>query len=163
MSMSTDMSIGIHHNDCVICLQGAIEEIIIRTSCCSKSTHQTCLNLWLNERNGRGMCPYCRAQLRPSLHILDGTMIPWDPLGYIHITTGTGQCDIELQSLSPLVLGLEPVIHKCLYHEMEKHITDNFITSGHLIILTNEEGNYFDAVNIPVGWVVRVRPFLMTQ
>ena len=39
---------------------------------------------------------------------------------------------------------------------METHVSDGQISDGCVIILTNGEGEYFDALNIPPGWALRV-------
>jgi hypothetical protein len=90
------------------------------------------------------------------LTLYDDTEIEYrwrNPRGHIKITTGNGQCNIELQCND--ADAQEPPIHKCPYQQMED-MPDDFITNGHLIILTNEDGNYFDAINIPVGWMLCV-------
>lgn len=155
--------------ECVICLQGTSEnEMIIKITCCKKPIHQTCLDSWLNEYNSRGRCPHCRHRLRPvrgipnimidrDLNVYDDTEIAyrWNhPRGTINITSGNGNCDVSIQSHDIFVQP--PIIHKCSYSDMEDNIPNEFIAEGHVIVLTNEDGDYFDTVNIPSGWMLCV-------
>jgi len=73
------------------------------------------------------------------------------PRGYIHVDSGNG-CVVSVEMLDDI---LAPIVHMCPYNLME-HIPSSFITDGHVVILTNEEGNFFDAINIPVGWLLSV-------
>lgn len=161
---------------CVICLEAEAEtEALIQLTCCRKHIHQLCLDLWLNQSTSQGRCPHCRHQLRDRGH--SSSLDNWNPVtmdeeidhiwnnprGYINITTGTGAstgigagyCDIQTQSQSQSAM-LAPIIHKCPYYTMENSVPNDFITAGHIIVLVDENGNYFDIVNIPVGWILCV-------
>lgn len=154
--------------ECMVCLQS---DNVIQTVCCRGPVHQSCLDKWLDSSSGN--CPHCRCRLRSPRGIpqdlglglalgqgfdtdaLDDSEIEdrWsNPRGYIHIATGHGHCDIHMETDT----ALEPIVHKCPFQSMEDQIPDQFITDGHVIVLTNEEGNYFDTINIPVGWMVSV-------
>ena len=39
---------------------------------------------------------------------------------------------------------------------METQVSDSLITDGCVIVLTNDEGEFFDVLNIPTGWMLRV-------
>lgn len=140
---------------CLICLQENEDENL--TKCCKKHIHHECLNRWLNDRQSRGRCPHCRYGLREARGVPPGDETyeiehRWNhPRGYIHINTGYGQCEVNVESIYPA-----PIIHMCSYVDMERCISDDFITSGHVIVLTNEDGEYFDILNIPPGWMLCV-------
>jgi len=76
------------------------------------------------------------------------------PRGYIRITSGHGSCDIRVQPTEPDIPA--PTVYKCTYIDMEQSVPDAYITSGYVIVLTDEQGDYFDALNIPLGWMLCV-------
>jgi hypothetical protein len=147
--------------ECVVCYGS---DNLITTICCSQAIHNTCLNRWLNKSNSNGKCPFCRAQLRPIRGLPDGIDAPdgqdylqsrWNnPVGYIDITSGEGTCTVNVE-LNQEGYNI-PNTYICSYSEMETHVSDGQISDGCIIILTNGEGEYFDALNIPPGWALRV-------
>jgi len=168
--------------ECLICLQSESESepesepetepepksVMTETTCCRKSIHQKCLERWFAQYNSHGRCPHCRFRLRPvtglppSLLSEDDPSIDdadmeysWNhPRGYIRITTGHGRCDIRVQPTEPHIQPLP--VYKCCYTDMEQSVPNAYITSGYVIVLTDEQGNFFDALNIQTGWMLCV-------
>lgn len=143
------------------------EHNMTETTCCHKPIHRKCLEQWFAQYNSQGRCPHCRFRLRPVTglppSLLDTDDLSMDadlefswnhPRGYIRITSGHGRCDIRVQSTEPYIQP--PTVYKCCYTEMEQAVPDAYITNGYVIVLTDEQGNYFDAVNIPSGWMLCV-------
>lgn len=149
-------------NECVVCYGS---DKLITTTCCAQSIHNTCLNRWLNKSNSQGKCPFCRAQIRPIRGLPEGIVdingseeylqSRWNnPVGFIDITSGNGNCSVSV------VLEQEgysiPNTYICSYSDMETNVSDTQIANGYVIILKNDDGNFFDALNIPPGWSLRV-------
>lgn len=124
-------------NECIICYNG---RDITTTDCCSQDIHQHCLDTWLVR--SRGTCPCCRHQLRELRGI---------PQMRIMITSGNGMCICEHRPTDAHI-----TIQKCKYMDMETKVTLNDIVNGHIIVLTDEDGHYFDILNVPTGWSVNV-------
>jgi hypothetical protein len=138
--------------ECVVCYGS---NKLITTTCCSQAIHNTCLNRWLNKSNSNGKCPFCRAQLRPIRGAQDYLQSRWNNLvGYIDITSGEGSCTVNVE-LNQEGYNI-PNTYICSYSEMETHVSDGHISNDCVIVLTNGEGAYFDALNIPPGWALRV-------
>jgi hypothetical protein len=166
--------------ECLICLQpeseseSESESVMTETTCCRKSIHQKCLERWFAQYNSHGRCPHCRFRLRPvtglppSLLDEDETSMDLDdldldldlefswshPRGYIRITSGHGSCDIRVQPTEPHIQV--PIVYKCCYTDMEQDVPNAYITNGYVIVLTDEQGDYSDALNIPSGWMLCV-------
>jgi len=142
-------------SECVVCYN---KDNLIKTSCCAQFIHQRCLNKWLHKSSSKGKCPFCRAQLRSLKGVPETDFYiqsRWnDPIGYIDISTGSGHCNVSttLENHNHTI----PNTYLCSYENMENSVTDNQIRDGYVIILTNDEGNYFDTINLTPGWILRV-------
>lgn len=138
---------------CIICLDKTNEHVI-NTSCCMQSIHQTCLNQWFNESASLGRCPHCRRQLDRSCPLINLLNIDEDaevmhrwrnPYGIINITNGNGGVGVIIEP--------EHSYHICSYRDFEhESVSDD----EHIIILTNDNGEYADTLNIPTGWLLNV-------
>ena len=147
--------------ECVVCYGS---DNLITTTCCSQPIHNVCLNRWLNKSHSNGKCPFCRAQLRPIRGLPedivdseeeDYLQSRWNnPIGYLDITSGNGSCSVTAEVNRD---GYNtPNTYICSYSQMETQVSDSLITDGCVIVLTNDEGEFFDVLNIPTGWMLRV-------
>jgi len=135
---------------CVICLQEL--SIDLFTTCCSKAIHETCLKTWFNYHESKGRCPYCRTSIAVDKSGDEDLEYMWtNPRGYIMIADIDGSCDISMQTMSRDV----PEYIICPYEHIDT-LSDSHILDSTIIVLTDENGNYSDVINIPIGWVVCV-------
>lgn len=149
---------------CIICLNKTDEQVT-DICCCTKPVHQTCLDHWFNQPISLGRCPHCRQRsgkpindtplvmdwLSPDEEGASDILYRWqNPDGIINVMSGDGSINIT----TTLKAGsAEPTFRICPYHEFETEILDD---NEDIIILTNEDGEYFDTLNIPAQWLLSV-------
>ena len=147
--------------ECIICLEKS--DKIINTKCCLQNVHKACLTSWLSNNISRGRCPYCRKRIRGPRNIPSSLMGDdgdfevetslWNnPGGYIKITTSYNNCDVSIVNNTDINV---PKYHKCCITHME-NLPNEYISNGDIIVLTDENNNYFDILNVPVGWIIAI-------
>ena len=77
-----------------------------------------------------------------------------NPIGFIDVTSGNGDCRVKVE-LNQEGYSI-PNTYICSYSNMESQVSDTQITNGYVIILKKADVNFFDALNIPPGWTLRV-------
>lgn len=154
---------------CVVCLEQ--EGTLIKTTCCKKEVHQQCLDTWLNTALSQGTCMHCRFQLRarpvspemvgrgfePEVETIFGDIYAsWtEPRGYIYVDIHDSPDippHIEAESEYP-GMGV-PIIHAIQSSDIEN--TPESLYNGSHVCIIFEDGQFVDALNVPIGWMVVV-------
>lgn len=126
---------------------------------CRCTIHIQCMNRWLNAAISKGRCPACRTAIRPQLMDINN-MLDYDsdeeedmvslwaePLGIIDVTISGDT--VEARS--------EPELEERLIVIQDDQLEDA-ILGGHVIVIM-DSNRFFDIINMPPGWIVRVNGY----